>query len=99
MTPRTFPEAEDTLTAPSDMTEADCGPLDVYRDEVNHRTISCWRPSWRERLAMLVYGRVWVYVHAGGSTQPPIALSAARTVFVPQSVSEKLANYPRRAKR
>lgn len=81
MIPATFPEATTELARPPDMTEEECGPLSVYHHEELKATVSCWTMSWRERLSALVFGRVWVWVHAGGVTQPPIALLTCRTIF------------------
>ena len=44
-------------------------PLDVWTDD--EQCLSCWRPSWRERLSILFFGRVWVSTLSGG-TQPPM---------------------------
>lgn len=76
MTPEKFPEKNRTLAAPDGMDN--CGPLDVYAD--SKTCLSCWRLSWRERLSVLFFGRVWLWVRFGG-TQPPVSLLAARTVF------------------
>lgn len=51
-------------------------PLPVWTD--GEQCVSCWRLSWRERLAALLFGRVWLSV-LGGSTQPPVCIEASRT--------------------
>jgi hypothetical protein len=79
MTPVEFPYQNKTLTKPANMTDDQCGSLPVFNDGV--QSISCWRMSWRERLAALFLGRVWLQVYAG-ETQPPVSLTVARTVFV-----------------
>jgi hypothetical protein len=58
--------------------EDDVLPLPVYTD--GRLCISCWQLGWRERLSALVFGRVWLSVLFGG-TQPPVWLSAERTVL------------------
>lgn len=78
MEPISFPEANKNLQKPQGMTDEECGPLPVYND--GQQSISCWKMTWRERLSALIYGRVWLYVHYGLS-QPPVALSATKTVF------------------
>lgn len=78
MTPTRFDEANKILTKPAGMTDEECGSLPTYAD--GHQTISCWRPTWRERLSILFFGRVWLQVMFG-KTQPPVALSGARTIF------------------
>ncbi len=60
------------------MTEDECGPLPVYCD--GEQCISLWQLSWRERISALIHGRVWLQV-LSGETQPPVALSAQRTIF------------------
>lgn len=83
MTPGRFPEKTITLRRPEGMLEEDCGSLDVFQEPARGTTLSVWTMSWRERIAALVFGKVWVWVHAGGTTQPPIALSAERSPFRP----------------
>jgi hypothetical protein len=78
MEPIEFNEQMHVLQKPEGMTDEECGPLPVYvADGV---ITSCWRPTWRERISMLIFGRVWVWV-CSGETQPPIALEGKRTVF------------------
>lgn len=76
--PDRFPESNKTLGAPRGMQDS-CDPLAVWTD--GKVCISRWRLSWRERIAALLYGRVWLRVYSG-ATQPPVAMSAERTVFV-----------------
>ena len=71
MTPADFPQANRTLTKPEGMTDSECGPLPTYTDGAT--CISCWRLTWRERLAALFSGRVWLGV-LSGQTQPPVWL-------------------------
>ncbi len=79
MKPIKFPEANKTLGKPQGMTDDECGPLPVFSD--GKVCISCWKMGWRERLAALFFGRAWLYVYFG-STQPPVALEAIKTVFM-----------------
>lgn len=76
--PDRFPEKNKTLGAPASMQDS-CDPLDVWTD--GKVCISRWRMTWRERIAALVFGRVWLRVYFG-SSQPPVAISAERTVFL-----------------
>lgn len=78
MIPRDFKEANANLQRPYGMTDEECGPLPALRD--GRVCLSCWRMSWKERLAALFFGRVWLYVHSG-HTQPPVYLEAKRTPF------------------
>lgn len=84
MTPSQFTESNKTLLAPTGMDN--CDSLPVFTD--GKQCISLWRPTWRERLQFLFYGRLWVYV-IGGSTQPPIALVIDKTVFKTSFGKEK----------
>jgi hypothetical protein len=79
MQPKQFPEQTHVLKRPSDMTEEECGDLGVYSD--GNFCLSCWKASIRERLSILLFGKVWVFVHSG-KTQPPIALLSAKSPFI-----------------
>lgn len=78
MRPIDFPQKTKTLKKPTSMTDEECGSLPVYSD--GKVIISCWQPTWRERLSILFSGRVWLYVVAA-KTQPPVSLVGAKTVF------------------
>jgi len=81
MKPSKFAQSTASLRRPSTMSEKECGSLDVWQGCLAYPpegyTLSRWRPSLRERLALLFGGSVWLWIHAGGSTQPPAALSAS----------------------
>lgn len=79
-----FPERTALLQKPPYMSEAECTALAVYQDKASGTVLSCWRMSLRERIAALVFGKVWVWVYTNSSTQPPIALIAERTPFAKQ---------------
>jgi hypothetical protein len=83
MTPTPFKQQNIMLTAPANMTEEECSSLPVWSgaSEGVQYTISCWRLSLWERIKFMFHGNVWLYVWAGGRTQPPVALTAKRTVF------------------
>lgn len=72
MRPISFPQQTVELQKPASMTAEECGGLPVFRDGTH--CISCWRPSWRERLALLLGRPVWLWVWMG-NTQPPVALT------------------------
>jgi hypothetical protein len=80
MQPITFEQMSIELQKPSGMTDEECGPLPVYKDPDGTFCVSCWKPTLRERLSILVFGKVWVWVHSG-KTQPPIALEGYRDIF------------------
>lgn len=79
MKPSTFKEKNKTLLKPPSMTDEECSSLDVYTD--GKQCISCWVPSFRERVSILFYGRVWLWVVMGHS-QPPVSLLGAKTAFI-----------------
>lgn len=78
MRPISFKESNKTLLKPESMTDEECFSLDVFTD--GEVCISCWKPTLRERLSLLIFGKIWIWV-VSGSTQPPIVLDAKRTVF------------------
>ena len=41
--------------------------------------VSCWEPSFRERLSVLFFGRVWLTFY--GEHQPPAGIDAIRNIF------------------
>lgn len=53
-------------------TDGDVGDLLVHRSGEG-KIISKWRASWRERLAVLFTGHVWLRVSAD-DTHPPVGL-------------------------
>ena len=77
MEPIDFEQANKTLLAPHGQ-EAEIEPLRVFSQE--GICISCWKPTIRERLSILLFGRVWLWV-ISGETQPPVAMIATRTIF------------------
>lgn len=50
-------------------------PLHVWTD--GEQCLSLWRPSWRERLSVLLFGRVWMAL-LSGETQPPACVVACK---------------------
>lgn len=78
MKPANFPEANRNLTKPQGMTDEECGPLPVYSDGTV--CVSLWKPTLRERLSLLFFGKLWLFVHSG-HTQPPVALDIKKRVF------------------
>ena len=78
MEPIKFKESNKNLLKPSGMTDEECGSLPVFSD--GEQCISQWRMTWKERLHCLFRGFVWLQV-LSGHTQPPVMLSAEKTVF------------------
>lgn len=73
-----FPEANRNLTKPQNMTDEECGSLWVYTD--SNQCVSCWKLSLWQRLLVLFFGKIWLGVLSGG-TQPPVWMTAGKTVF------------------
>lgn len=74
MIPVDFPEANKTFTAPRKEDEAWCGDLRVHIGEEDGLPvlISCWQPSWKDRLRILLGGPVWQTIVGRGL--PPSSL-------------------------
>ena len=67
MEPVEFPEQ--TIVWAKDQPEY--RPLPAFTNE--RETISCWRLTWRERLRVLVTGRLWLrQSNFGGPLQPQL---------------------------
>ena len=78
MRPSDFKESNTVLQGPVGMDNVE--PLQIHRTADGTRCISCWRPSWRERLSVLLFGRIWLDCWSG-KTQPPVSLTAAKNYF------------------
>lgn len=72
MKPIRFKEANCTLIGDG------CDDLPTFTD--GEQSLSLWGMTWKERLLVLLYGRVWLPVRSG-ETQPPVWISASKTVF------------------
>lgn len=70
MKPSTFPQATALLHRPVSMTDKECASLWVHKTD--GAFVSCWRPTWRERLAILFGCPLWLWVI--GYSHPPVAL-------------------------
>lgn len=69
MKPIDFKESTKVLQKPSTMTESECNSLHVWCD--GGQCVSCWKPTFKERLNILFGGKVWLGV-LSGKTQPPV---------------------------
>lgn len=79
MRPITFPQVNRTFGAPGGE-ERRVYPLVAHVDPSIPLVVECWRPTWRERLSVLAFGRVWISFLA--ERPQPISVNGARTVFV-----------------
>jgi hypothetical protein len=86
MKPIDFPQSIKVLQKPSKMTDKECLPLPVWSD--GKKCVSCWKPSFIERLKILFTGKVWLGV-VSGATQPPVFVSG-EAVFVKPSMMKRI---------
>ena len=78
MKPIKFDEQNSSLLKPGNWASEDCGQLPVCKTGLD--IVSCWKMSWRERIAGLFFGKVWISIRAG-RTHPPISVSCEKTIF------------------
>jgi hypothetical protein len=76
-----FKEANRVFALPDRKLNEKRGDLTAQYDEVGNQVVSLWVMSWRERIAALVYGRVWLGV--AGEIPPPVWLSCEKDVHQP----------------
>lgn len=89
MKPIDFPQSTKVLQRPSTMTEKECLSLHVWND--GKQCVSCWKPSFKERLNVLFNGKVWLGVLSGKS-QPPVFLSG-ECVFEKAPLKERIRTF------
>lgn len=89
MKPSDFKESTITLTRPDALSDLQCDSLKAWSD--GKQCITLWKPSFKERLSILLFGRVWLSVW-GGNTQPPIWMDAQYTVFQRAPLAVRLSN-------
>ena len=65
-----FEQANRVFIKPTNMSDDECSPLSVFSDGTH--LISCWQPSFKERLAILFGRKVWLWIL--GQSHPPVAL-------------------------
>lgn len=80
-----FKDANKILLKPEGMIDEECSELTIWTD--GKECVSCWQMSWKEKIFALIYGRVWLYV-LSGSTQPSVALTCKRNVFIREENNE-----------
>lgn len=56
-------------------------PLPIWSD--GEQCVSCWRPTWKERLSILLFGRVWLAI-LSGSTHPPAFVDGRKEYLKPE---------------
>ncbi len=72
MRPIDFKQSTKVLQRPSTMTQSECGSLHVWND--GKQCVSCWKPTFIERIKILFGGNIWLGV-LSGKTQPPVFIS------------------------
>lgn len=72
MKPIDFPQSTKVLQKPSTMSDNECSSLHVWND--GKQCVSCWKPTFKERMNILFGGKVWLGV-LSGTTQPPVFVS------------------------
>lgn len=70
MKPSAFPQANMILTKPPDMSDEQCGSLQVHRSD--GQFISCWSLTWRDMIRLLWTRRIWLWVLS--DAHPPVAI-------------------------
>ena len=80
MKPIDFPQSTKVLQRPSTMTDKECASLHVWSD--GNQCVSCWKPTFKERLNILFGGKVWLGV-LSGKTQPPVFVSGKQIFYKP----------------
>lgn len=83
MKPKTFPQAIKTLTKPDGV--QNCGDLPVFSDGV--QCVSCWKPTFWERIRMIFGAPVYMGVMSG-QTQPPVWLTSENPFVEPKATTK-----------
>ena len=85
MKPIDFAQSTKVLQRPSTMAESECQSLPVWND--GKQCVSCWKATFKERLNILLTGKVWLGV-LSGKTQPPVFVSG-ESVFVEEPLKAR----------
>ena len=72
-----FKEATHVLDKPQGLKEYGNLPIHFQKPQC----VSKWKVSWRERISILIFGRVFVGVYSETPLQPPFWIKGTRTVF------------------
>lgn len=75
MKPINFKQSTKVLQKPGTLSDSECGTLPVWCD--GKQCVSCWKPSFKERINILFGGKVWLGVMSG-KTQPPVFVAGER---------------------
>lgn len=91
MNPTDFAQKTVTLVAPPGA-EEECKNLAVHQIPEVGVTLSRWRPSFRELVGLVLGRPLWLWVWAGGRTQPPVALEVRPDSWVFPSPKKETAS-------
>lgn len=94
MKPIDFPQSTKVLQKPSTMSDNECSSLHVWND--GKQCVSCWKPTFKERMNILFGGKVWLGV-LSGKTQPPVFVSG-EMVFGKASLKARILAFWGKAK-
>lgn len=94
MKPIDFPQSTKVLQKPSTMTDEECSSLHIWND--GKQCVSCWKPTFKERLNILFGGNVWLGVYSG-KTQPPVFVSGEQ-VFEKEPIKARILAFFAKAK-
>lgn len=94
MKPIDFPQSTKVLQKPSTMSDNECSSLHVWND--GKQCVSCWKPTFKERMNILFGGKVWLGV-LSGKTQPPVFVSG-EMVFGKASLKARILAFLGKAK-
>lgn len=94
MKPIDFPQSTKVLQKPSTMSDNECSSLHVWND--GKQCVSCWKPTFKERMNILFGGKVWLGV-LSGKTQPPVFVSG-EMVFEKAPLKARILAFWRKAK-
>lgn len=94
MKPIDFPQSTKVLQKPSTMSDKECSSLHVWSD--GKQCVSCWKPTFKERMNILFGGKVWLGVYSG-KTQPPVFVSG-EMVFNKQPLKARISAFLAEAK-
>lgn len=94
MKPIDFPQSTKVLQKPSTMSDNECSSLHVWSD--GKQCISCWKPTFKERMNILFGGKVWLGV-LSGKTQPPVFVSG-KMVFDKEPIKARISAFIAEAK-
>lgn len=89
MKPIDFPQSTKVLQKPSEMPDKECASLHVWSD--GKQCVSCWKPTFVERMKIAFGGNVWLGV-LSGKTQPPVFV-AGEAVFEKTPIKARISAF------